>query len=141
MASRWRSQIIGTAIEMYWWMRAKVRGWTSEVAPFGADSGSSSAPSTIRLAVPLSINLELLVVEACELRRSHGQEQRVRPPAVRVVGRVDDLLGCDLPVEVEEVDALHTEVSKSAPGMPPRRPARPAMSAIPACATMSRTPS
>ena len=28
---------------MYWWIRAKVRGCTSDVAPFGDDSGSSSA--------------------------------------------------------------------------------------------------
>ena len=51
IASRWRSQSIGTAMEMYWWMRAKVSGWTSDVGPFGAVSGSSGSPSAIRRAL------------------------------------------------------------------------------------------
>ena len=70
MASRWRSQSIGTAIEMYWWMRAKVRGCTSDVAPLGADSGSRSSPAICGCA-PSEHQPELLVVESRELRGSH----------------------------------------------------------------------
>jgi hypothetical protein len=60
IASRWRSHSIGTAIEMYWWMRANVSGWTSDDGPLGAESGSSSSPSIIRRTLPPSMSLSCL---------------------------------------------------------------------------------
>ena len=103
MASRWRSHRIGTAVEMYWWIRANVSGWTREVSPSVRTAARGLAggdPSR----VAAEHEAQLLVVEAGELGRPHGHEQRVRLAAVGVVGRVDDLLGRDLPVQVEQVD-------------------------------------
>ena len=57
--------------------------------------------------------------------------------AVGVVGRVEDLLGRHEVEEAQQVDGLHTEVSKKTPGVPAKWPARPQRSAIPACAMIS----
>ena len=98
---------------MYWWIRANVSGWTSEVGPFGADSGSSSSPRDHPARAPAEHQPELLVVEAGELGRSRRHEQRIGLAAVRVVGCVHDLLGRDLAVQVEEVEpAPHRRVEE-----------------------------
>ena len=61
---------------------------------------------------------QLAVVEPGRPRRAHGEQERVRLAAVRVVGRVDDLLGRHEPVEVEQVErAPHRRVEED-PGPP-----------------------
>ena len=105
IASRWRSQSIGTAIEMYWWIRANVSGCTRDAGPFGADNGSSSSPAIMRRALPPSISRSCLSSKPASFAVRVGHEQRVRLAAVRVVGRVHHLLGGDLAIQVEEVEA------------------------------------
>ena len=141
IASRWRVHSIGTAIEMYWWMRANVSGWTSDVARAARQRGSGSSVGDPP-CVLAEHAAQLAVVEAGERRGADrrraassaggrtGSRRRTRPaPAARCRKRSS------------RSSALQTEVSKKTPGIPPSRPASPAMSAIPACATISRTPS
>ena len=88
---------------MYWWMRANVRGCVSDGAPIGvvsAGGGSLDDPASCLT----QHRAEPRIVETGEPRRPDRYEQRVRLAAVRVVGRVHDLLGRDLAKEVEEVE-------------------------------------
>ena len=142
IASRWRSQSIGTAIEMYWWIRAKVSGWTSEVGPFGRESGSSS------LARRRCAARSRRASAAAACRRSRRASRSGRRRAASSAGGRTDSRTRTRPARARPGGRgrggrapLQTDVSKKTPGIPPRRPARPAMSAIPACATMSWTPS
>ena len=69
--SRWRSQSIGTAIEMYWWIRANVSGWTSDVGPLRRrERLERSSPAIIRRALPPSIRRSCLSSKPGELAPS-----------------------------------------------------------------------
>ena len=75
------------------------------VARLSARVGSSGgSPSAIRFALPASISRSCVLVEAGGPRGAQRDQQRARLLAVRVVGRVEDLLGRDLAEEVEQVD-------------------------------------
>ena len=89
---------------MYWWIRAKVSGWTSDVGPSRCRERLELLPVDHPARASAEHEPELLVVEAGELRRPDRDEQRVRLAAVRVVGRVEHLLRRDLAVEVEQVE-------------------------------------
>ena len=73
-------------------------------APAPGVGSSGGSPSAIRFALPASMSRMLVVVVAGDARRAQRDQQRARLLAVREVGRVQHLLGRDLPVEVEQVD-------------------------------------
>ena len=95
----------------------------------------------MRDALSAEHSADLSLVEAGESRRAQRHQQRRRLPAVRVVGRVDDLLRRHLAVEVEQVDGAPRRRCRSTRrASPAKREVRFAMSAMPACAMISCTP-
>ena len=92
------------AIETYWWMRARVIGCLKVPSPVGsgrlprvlaARDAACGAPEQVA---------QLVVVEAGGARGADRVQERARRPRVRVVGRVQHLLGRDQVEEAEQVD-------------------------------------
>ena len=76
-------------------------GLGARSARVGSSGGS---PSAIRFALPASMLRSSSSSSPASARRPERDEERRRLLAVRVVGGVDDLLGRDVAVEVEQVD-------------------------------------
>ena len=99
-----RVQRSGVAIERYWWIRARASAARRSCCPRGAVGSSGGSPSAIRFALPASMPRSCVLVEAGEHRRAQRDQERARLLAVGVVRGVEDLLGRDEVVEVEQVD-------------------------------------
>ena len=85
-------------------MRASWIGWESVSLPSGFVGSGSSRPSARAFAVPASIPRSWSSEYPATRAVFSDDEERRRLLPVRVVARVDDLLGRDLAIEVEEVD-------------------------------------
>ena len=79
-------------------------GCVSTSGPRGAVGCTGGSPAAIRSADPPSIARKLPFVEPGGPGGAQGDQERARLLPVRIVGRVQHLLGRDLPVEVEQVD-------------------------------------
>ena len=137
--SGWRIQRNGIAIERYWWIRASCSGCSSVAAA----ERPGRLGKLLAVGEPVRVAGEHARAAAprrspAQLRRAERDEERARLLAVGEVGRVDDLLGRDAAVEVEQVDrAPGRGVEEDVLAARPSPPQRCARSAIPAWAMIS----
>src|SRR4029079_5738533 len=106
------------AMVRYWWMRRNGTGCESSAAPRAAPGVTGSRPSAVRAAVSWSRarnprpsralaragRRAAGVGAAARAAGAHRQQVGGGRADMRVVGRVDPLLGGDEPVQVEEVE-------------------------------------
>ena len=86
------------------WIRASCSGWSSESLAERVGRLGKRLAVGEPVRVPGEHAAKLLLGEPGAVRGAERDEQRARLLAVREVGRVDDLLGRDAAVQVEQVD-------------------------------------
>ncbi len=84
-------------------MRRNVTGCESSAGPHGRPGADRLEPVGDPCRSVVEQGAHLVVVEPRGPGRPDGHQQRVRLAAVRVVRRIDDLLGWDEAIEVEQV--------------------------------------